>query len=82
MAPKDAEKTAFRMPIGNFHYIVIPFGLKNVGATYQRTMTTIFQDMMHHELENYVDEIVVKSRRQEDHVEVLRKVLKDADSSS
>ena len=63
------------MPIGNFYYIVMPFGLKNVGATYQRMMTTIFQDMMHRELEDYVDEIIMKSRRREDHVEVLRKVF-------
>ena len=75
MAPKDVKKTTLRMPIGNFYYIVMPFGLKNVGATYQRTMTTIFQDMMHRELEDYVDEIVMKSRRREDHVEVLRKVF-------
>ena len=34
MAPKDAEKIAFRMPIGNFYYIVMPFGLNNSGATY------------------------------------------------
>ena len=47
MEPKDAEKTAFRTPMGNFYYTVIPFGLKNAGATYQRAMTAIFHDMMH-----------------------------------
>ena len=35
MAPEDVEKTAFRTPFGNFHYVVMPFGLKNAGATYQ-----------------------------------------------
>ena len=35
MAPKDTEKTTFRTPIGNFYYTVMPFGLKNVVATYQ-----------------------------------------------
>ena len=60
MALKDAEKTAFRTPIVNFYYIVMPFGLKNAGATYQCTMTAIFHDMMHRELEDYVDNIVVK----------------------
>lgn len=34
MAPRDIEKTTFRMLIGNFYYMVMPFGLKNVGATY------------------------------------------------
>ena len=42
MALKDAEKTAFRTPMGNFYYTVMPFGLKNAGATYQRAMTAIF----------------------------------------
>ena len=60
MAAKDAEKTTFKTPIGNFYYTVMPFGLKNVGATYQRTMTAIFHDMMHKEMEDYVDDIVVK----------------------
>ena len=32
MAAKDAKKTAFRTPIRNFYYIVMPFGLKNAGA--------------------------------------------------
>ena len=52
MGPKDAEKTAFRTPMGNFYYTVMPFGLKNAGATYQRAMTAIFHDMMHQELED------------------------------
>ena len=47
MVLKDAEKIAFRTPISNFYYTVMPFGLKNAGATYQRTMTAIFHDMMH-----------------------------------
>ena len=42
MAAKDAEKIAFRTPIGNFYYTVMPFDLKNARATYQRTMTAIF----------------------------------------
>ena len=71
MALRDAEKIAFRTLIGNFYYTVIPFGLKNAGATYQRTMTAIFHDMMHQELEDYVDDIVVKSKKREEHVQVL-----------
>ena len=47
MTPKNAEKTAFRRPMGNLYYTVMPFGLKNASATYQRAMTTIFHDMMH-----------------------------------
>ena len=61
--------------MGNFYYTVMPFGLKNIGATYQRAMTTIFHDMMHQELEDYMDDIVVKSKRREEHFYVLKKVF-------
>ena len=75
MVPKDVEKTAFKTPIGNLYYIMMPFGLKNVGVTYQCTITAIFHDMMHRELEDYMDDIVVKSKRREDHVKVLRRLF-------
>ncbi|CAL8168376.1 unnamed protein product [Prunus armeniaca] len=75
MSPRDAEKTAFRTPYGNFYYTVMPFGLKNAGATYQRTMTAVFHDMMGKEVEDYVDDHVVKSKARESHWKVLRKVL-------
>uniref|UniRef100_A0A2N9HKP8 Uncharacterized protein n=1 Tax=Fagus sylvatica TaxID=28930 RepID=A0A2N9HKP8_FAGSY len=75
MSTKDAEKTAFRTPIGNFYYTVMPFGLKNADATYQRIMTAMFHDMMHKEIEDYVDDIVVKSKKREDHLGILRKVF-------
>ena len=75
MAPEDAEKTAFRTPMGNFYYTVMPIGLKNVSATYQRAMTAIFHDMMHQELEDYVDDIVVKSKKRGENFYVLRKVF-------
>ena len=75
MAPKAAEKNTFKTPIGNFYYIMMPFGLKNAGVTYEHTIMAIFHDMMHRELENYVDDIVMKSKRRKDHVKVLRKVF-------
>ena len=71
MSSKDAAKTAFRTPIGNFYYTVMPFSLKNAGATYQRAMTAIFHDMMHKEIEDYVDDIVVKSKTRGDHLAIL-----------
>jgi hypothetical protein len=49
------------------------FGLKNVGATYQRAMVTLFHDMMHKEIEVYVDDMIAKSKEGENHVKVLRK---------
>ena len=59
----------------NFYYTMIPFGLKNVGATYQRAMKAIFHDMMHRQLEDYVDDIVVKSSKREEHFHVLKRVF-------
>lgn len=61
---------------------MMPFGLKNVGATYPHTMIVIFHDMMHHEMEDYVNDIVVKSKKWEDHVKVLRRVFEGADFSN
>ena len=75
MAPRDAKKTAFKTPISNLYYTVMPFGLKNAGATYQRTMMAIFHDMMHHKMEDYVDDMVVKSRKREDHIKILKRVF-------
>ena len=49
------------------------FGLKNVGATYQRAATTIFHDMMHRDVDVYVDDIIVKSRDRSDHLAALER---------
>ncbi|KAL0420322.1 UNVERIFIED_CONTAM: Transposon Tf2-12 polyprotein [Sesamum latifolium] len=75
MAPADKELTAFRTPKGIYCYKVMPFGLKNAGATYQRAMQRIFDDMLHKNVECYVDDLVVKSKKREDHLYDLRKVL-------
>jgi hypothetical protein len=53
----------------------MPFGLNNAGATYQRAMVTLFHDMMHREVEVYVDDILAKSKKEEDHVQVLRRLF-------
>ncbi|KAL0445388.1 UNVERIFIED_CONTAM: hypothetical protein Slati_2261500 [Sesamum latifolium] len=53
----------------------MPFGLKNAGATYQRAMQRIFDDMLHKNVECYVDDLVVKSKKREDHLYELRKVF-------
>ena len=61
MALEDMEKTSFITEWGTYYYRVMTFGLKNVGATYQRATTTIFHDMMHQDVEVYVDDIIMKS---------------------
>ena len=72
---EDIPKTTFRClgSIGTFECMVMPFGLKNAGATYQRAMNAIFHDMLGHRLEVYIDDIVVKSKRANKHVDHLRK---------
>ena len=75
MAEEDMEKTSFITPWGVFCYRVMPFGLKNAGATYQRAMTALFHDMMHKEIEVYVDDMIVKSQKADSHLECLKKVL-------
>ena len=61
MAPKDMENTTFITPWGTFYYRVMPFGLKNTDATYQRAMTSPFHDLMPKETEEYVDDMITKS---------------------
>ncbi|WKA07083.1 hypothetical protein VitviT2T_024949 [Vitis vinifera] len=73
MAPNDMEKTSFITEWGTYCYRVMPFGLKNVGATYQRAVTTLFHDMMHRDVEVYVDDMIVKSRGRLDHLSALEK---------
>ena len=63
MAEEDMSKTAFRCPgfIGLFEWVVMTFGLKNAGATYQRAINLIFHDLIGIILEVYIDDIVIKS---------------------
>ena len=73
MAPEDMEKTTFVTLWGTFCYKVMSFGLKNVGATYQWAMVALFQDMMHREIKVYVDDMIAKSKTEEEHLVNLRK---------
>ncbi|KAM1935762.1 hypothetical protein ACFX15_019768 [Malus domestica] len=75
MALEDEELTAFRTPKGIYCYKVMPFGLKNAGATYQRAMQKIFNDMLHKNVECYVDDVVVKTKKRSDHLKDLRVVF-------
>ena len=62
LAPKDREKMAFISPDANYHYTVMPFRLKNAGATYQWMMTRMFRDKIGCTVEVYIDDMVVKSK--------------------
>ena len=68
LAMEDQEKTAFVTPVGNYHYKVMPFGLKNVGSTYQRMMTKMFESRLGKNVEVYIDDMVVKSKLVSEHL--------------
>jgi hypothetical protein len=77
MAEEDTSKTAFICPdfIGLFEWVVMTFGLKNAGATYQRAMNLIFHELLGNTMEVYIDDIVVKSAKFSSHVADLRKAF-------
>ncbi|XP_071737694.1 uncharacterized protein [Rutidosis leptorrhynchoides] len=65
MAIRDQDKTTFHTPDGIFYYIMMPFGLKNAGATYQRVIDKAFKNQIGRNVEAYVDDIVVKSHTED-----------------
>ena len=75
MHPPNAEKMAFITPRELYCYNVMPFGLRNVGATYQRLVTKIFQPLMGKTMEVYIDDMLVKSKECLDHTEHLRETF-------
>ena len=75
MAPEDMEKTMFVTLWGTFCYKVMSFGLKNVGAAYQRAMVALFHNMMHREIEVYIDDMIAKSKTEEEHLINLRRLF-------
>jgi hypothetical protein len=77
MAKEDMSKMVFRCPgfIGLFEWVVMTFGLKNAGATYQRAMNLLFHDFLGIILEIYIDDIVVKSDSMDNHLADLHLAL-------
>jgi hypothetical protein len=77
MAEEDASKTTFICPgfIGLFEWVVMTFGLKKVGATFQRTMNLIFHELLGNTVEVYIDDIVVKSAKFSSHIADLRRAF-------
>ncbi|MCI04828.1 hypothetical protein A2U01_0025876 [Trifolium medium] len=78
MAMADKEKTAFMTESGNYYYNVMPFGLKNAGATYQRMMNKVFRGEIGDMLEVYMDDMIVKSHEETNHAAHLLKVFAQA----
>ncbi|KAI5343293.1 hypothetical protein L3X38_011169 [Prunus dulcis] len=80
MHPPDSEHTAFITDKGLYCYNVMPFGLKNAGATYQRLVNQIFAGYIGNIMEVYVDDMLVKNRTAEEHLQnlsIMFGILKD-----
>ncbi|KAL0284791.1 UNVERIFIED_CONTAM: Retrovirus-related Pol polyprotein from transposon [Sesamum radiatum] len=73
--PEDRKKVSFITSEGTFCYVAMPFGLKNAGATYQRLVDKIFRPQIGRNVEVYVDDILVKSKKAEDHTKDLEKTF-------
>ena len=71
----DQEKTAFTTPWGTFMYAKMPFGLMNAGATFQRAMDISFAEEKDKSVVVYLDDITVFSKREEDHLKHLERIL-------
>ena len=75
MSEKDQEKTSFITSQGLFCYKVMPFGLKNANVTYQRLMNKMFMHQIGRNVQVYVDDKLVKSLRENDHLDDLQETL-------
>ena len=73
--PPETEKMAFITPHRLYCYDVMPFGLKNVGATYQRLVTKIFRPLLGNTMEAYIDDMLVKSKERFDHTMHLQEAF-------
>ena len=75
MHPPDVEKMVFITPHKLYCYNIMPFGLKNVGATYQRLVTKIFRPLIGKTIEVFIDDMLVKSKERPDHTKHLRETF-------
>ena len=75
MDEKDQEKIAFIASQGLYCYKVMPFGLKNARATYQRLVNQMFSKQIGKNVEVYIDDMLVKSKEEEDHLDDLKETF-------
>jgi hypothetical protein len=73
--PDDQDKTTFTTPWGTFMYVKIPFGLMNVGATFQRAMDITFVEEIRKFIVIYLDDLTLFSQSDDEHLQHLRRVF-------
>ncbi|KAL0427953.1 UNVERIFIED_CONTAM: hypothetical protein Slati_2970100 [Sesamum latifolium] len=75
LAPEDRKKVSFITSEGTFCYVAMPFGLNNAGAIYQRLVDKIFRPQIGRNIEVYVDDMLIKSKKAADHVKDLEETF-------
>ena len=75
MDEEDQEKTSFVTSQGLYCYKVMPFGLKNIGATYQRLVNRMFSHQIGRNVEVYIDDMLVKSKDKANHLDDLKETF-------
>ena len=76
MSPEDREKTAFTTPSGLFEFKVMPFGLCNAPATFQRLMDMVLVGMQWKNCLVYLDDVIIVGKTFQDHMHNLREVFR------
>ena len=71
MYPANEEKTSFIIDQGTYCYRVMPFDLKNAGATYQRLVNHMFRELIGRSMEVYIDDLLVKIMEEANHIKHL-----------
>ena len=79
MSPESVETTAFSTPFGLFQFKVMPFGLRNAPATFQRLMESAFKQLENKNILVYLDDIIVFSNTIEEHIGHLQECFKIID---
>jgi hypothetical protein len=72
---EDKEKTAFITPYNVFYYQVMPFGLKNTGATYQRMMQNCLGSQIGRNIQVYIDDVVITTRKDESLISIQQETF-------
>ena len=75
MKKSDEEKTSFTTPFGTYCYVRMPEGLRNAGCTFNRTIAAVLDIQLDRNISAYVDDIVVRSKKREDHIPDLRETF-------
>ena len=75
MNKADKEKISYTTPFGTYCYVRMPEGLPNAGCTFNRMIKIILGDQLGRNVSAYVDDVVVQSRKKEDHIQDLRETF-------